>query len=229
MAKSKESKEFKLPKYLRLEKGSMWFDDQGDNCSGVRLFASTKVLTGRPFKMIEVTDMTGEKVNVPVATEIEKDDHGNSDYVSFGKKETDLKWYVDTTKIPKENLSRVLLAYKFGILVEADPKNPPGKKKEVTGVADEFGYKDNGDRVFIGKNKEMYTKLQNLNFINLRKFVNDAPLTKAARRNLIDLLDYEQKGYNPLNRARQEVLELIRKKLNEFGPGMTGIRVNEEE
>lgn len=228
MAKAKETKEFKLPKYLRLDKGSMWFDDQGENCSGVRLFASTKVLTGRKFEMTETIDMTGETVNVPVATPLEKDDNNNTDYVSFGKKEADLKWYVDTTKIPKENLSRVLLAYKFGILVEADPKNPPGKK-DTSAAKSEFGYKDNGDRVFNGKNKEMYTKLQNLNFINLRKFVNDAPLTKAARRNLIDLLDYEQKGYNPLSRPRQEVLDLIRKKLNEYGPGMTGIRVNEED
>lgn len=219
--------EFKLPKYLRLEKGSMWFDTEGENCSGVKLYAFKQVLVGRPFESTMVLNDEGKEVMEPVATDIEKDDNNNDDLLNFGKKNAELPWYIDTTGIPKEKLSRVLLAYKHGILVEADPKNPPDQEKPKD--TREFKITKQGDRVFVGKNKEMYTKLQNYPFDALRKFVKDAPVTASARQNLIDLLDYEKKGYNALARPRLEVLDLIRTKLNEYGPGISGIRKNEED
>jgi len=119
------------------------------------------------------------------------------------------------------------VAYKYGILVEADPENPPVDPVKDEAIRD-FGFKENGDRIFTGRNKEMYAKLQNLNFAKLRDFINGAPLTNSARSNLQDMYDYELKGYNPLSRSRFEVTELLKKKLKEYGPGISSIRVNED-
>ena len=214
MAKEKEVKkkeEFKLPKYLRLDKGSMWFDIDGENSSGIKLYATNKVLVGRAPNQIDV----------------EKDEFDNKNIQDYGKKTMDLPWYIDTTTIPSEKLSRVLLAYKHGLLVEADPQNPP---QPVNLKMDrDFGFKDNGDRIFQGKNKEMYVKLQNNNFKTLRDFINGTPKTDSGRQNLMDLFDYEKKGYNPLSRPRFEVLEVIKGKLREFGNGISPIRINEED
>ena len=207
----KKKEEFKLPKYLKLEKGSMWFDIDGEYSSGVKLYSTNKVLVGRSPNQID----------------IEKDDFDNKNLVDFGKKTMDLPWYFDTTKIPTEKLSRILLAYKHGLLTEADPNNPP-KPLEIKDTND-FKFKENGDRIFTGKNKEMYLKLQNNNFKTLRDFINSTPKTESGKQNLMDLFDYEKKGFNPLNRPRFEVLELIRVKLREFGPGISGIRINEED
>ena len=146
----------------------------------------------------------------------------------YGKVDSNLPWYFDTTKIETSKLSRILSAYKYGILVEADPENPPQEIKKEEPKSD-FGYKDNGDRIFTGKNTEMFAKLQNLNFSKLRDFINSAPLTNKSRDNLIDLHTYETRGYNSLSRPRFEVLELIKKKLNSFGPSISSIRINDME
>lgn len=223
----KKETSFKLPKYLRLAKGSMWFDIEGENSSGVKLYAVRDTLVSRPFKMITIIDNDGKELKVPEATDIPKDNNRNENTLDFGKVSKELNWYVDTTKIPQEKLSRILLAYKHGILVEADPKSPPGKVDQS--LKRDFSVNQRGERIFVGKNKEMYKKLQNLNFKDLRNFVRNCPKTRSARENLQDLYEYEIAGHNPLARPRHEVLELIKNKLREYGPGISAIRINEDE
>lgn len=224
--KKTKEKSFGLPRYLRLAKGSMWFDVEGDNPSGVKLYAMQQELVSRKFEMLVTLNKAGEEVRIPKPTDVPMDDNENSDLINYGKKTNELPWYVDTSKIPQKNLSRVLLAYKYGILVEADPDNPPVPTGDK--VTRQFGVNKKGERVFVGKNNEMYKKLQNLNFKNLQDFVRNAPLTSTARENLQDLYEYEIAGHNPLSRPRQEVLDLIKGKLSEYGPGMSAIRINED-
>lgn len=217
---------FKLPRYLRLAKGSMWFDTEGDNPSGVKLYAMQQELVSRKFEMLVTLDKSGDEVRTPKVTDVAVDENKNADIIEYGKKKNELPWYIDTSEIAPERLSRILLAYKYGILVEADPDNPPVPQGDR--VTKQFGINNKGDRVFTGKNTEMYKKLQNMNFKNLQDFVRNAPLTSTARENLQDLYEYEIAGHNPLSRPRQEVIELIRGKLSEYGPGMSSIRVNED-
>lgn len=221
-----KSNQFKLPKYLRLAKGSMWFDVEGENASGVKLYSIQKKLVSRQFEMTVTIDQDGKEKKYPKATEVAKDENQNNNTLDFGKNNHDLPWYVDTSEIPPEKLSRILLAYKYGILVEADPNNPPNISEEK--ISKQFQYNNKGDRIFVGKNTEMYTKLQNLNFKNLQDFVRNCPSTKRARENIQDMYEYEIAGHNPLSRPRQEVLDLLRKKLSEYGPGISSIRVNED-
>lgn len=222
MAGAKE-KAFKLPRYLRLNRGSMWFDIDSENSSGVKLYAADTVFVGRGHS--ELRDENKQPKNMP---EIKKDKFNNQNFVNYGFIDAkDLPWYIDTKDIPTEKLSRIILAFKHGILVEADPENPP-KKPEVENQTKEFSYNNKGERVFVGQNKEIYKKLQNLSFIDLRQFVISCPKNETAKNNLIDMFHYEQKGYNRLARPRLEVLDLIRSKLKEFGPTMSAIRVNDE-
>lgn len=211
--KKSESK-FKLPKYLKLAKGSMWFDIEGENASGVRLYTSSTVFVGRGLK-------EGEE-NIP------RDKYGNQNLDDFGYIEKELPWYVDTTTVPPEKLSRIIVAYNAGILDKADPEKKPVAMKNTEQRKD-FDYNKLGDRIFVGKNKEMYKKLQTLNFEDLRSFIYTCPRTELGKNNLIDLYDYETLGYNKMMRPRQEVLDLIKAKLKEFGPSMSGIRINEED
>jgi hypothetical protein len=219
-------KEFKLPKYLRLGKGAMFFDEGAEDSSGVRIYSVKKVFVSREMKTEKYMKDGKETVRV-IPTPILEDEYKNKNLTDYGKTDSSLPWYFDTTRIPPDKLSRILTAYKYGILVEADPTNPPKEEKLKEEIKD-FGFKENGDRIFIGKNKEIFAKLQNLNFNKLREFINSTPKTTTSRENLFCMYDYEQKGYNPLGRGRFEVLELIKKKLNEFGPSMSSIRVNEE-
>lgn len=223
----KREKEFKLPRYLRLDKGSMFFDEGDELSSGVRIFAVKKIFIGRKTELEKYLDEKGEEKLRAKITEIPKDEFDNKNISDYGKVDSTLPWYFDTTKIPTEKLSRIVTAFKYGILVEADPENPPEEKKPKEPLKD-FGYKENGDRIFTGKNKDVYAKLQNMNFAKIREFVNSAPLTETSRNNLMDMYAYEVRGYNPLNRARQEVLDLLKKKLKEFGPGISSIRLNED-
>jgi hypothetical protein len=213
MAKEKTEKkqEFKLPRYLRLDKGAMWLDVDGGDASGTRLYMTNKAFVGRS----------------PGKTDIVKDEHDNKDLIDYGKITVDLPWYVDTTTIPSDKLSRILLAFKHGILVETDPKNPP-KPVKIDQERD-FAHKDNGDMIFNGRNKEIYAKLQNYDFDMIRKFVQSTPKTTAGRQNLLDLYEYEKKGYNPFSRPRFEVLEVVKAKLREFGNGISAVRINDED
>ena len=70
-----------------------------------------------------------------------------------------------------------------------------------------------------------YDRIQNVDVSKLTKFVRSC--TKASANMLRDMYDYELKGYNNLSRARIEVLDLIRGKLNELGGGMSPITVND--
>ena len=225
----KKVSEFKLPKYLRLAKGTMFFDEQGEDASGVRLYALTEVFISRDLEMVEGRKGNGEMGLVAKATKIPEDKYKNKNLTDFGKIDNkSLPWYIDTTKIESNKLSRIITAFKYGILVEADPNNPPEitKKPEVTR---QFEVDDKGARIFTGKNKDMFVKLQNLNFSKLKEFVIGSPKTNAARDNLMDLYAYELHGHNPLNRPRKEVVDLIKSKLKEYGPGISSIRVNEDD
>lgn len=222
----KKEKAFKLPKYLRLDKGVFFFDEGTPDSSGVRISAARKIFVGRETKLEQYEERGEIKYKVR-PSDIPKDENDNKNLTDYGKVDSNLPWYFDTTKIDPSKLSRILTAYKYGILVEADPDNPPQEIKKEEPKND-FGYKENGDRVFTGKNSEMFAKLQNLTFPKLRDFITSSPLTNRSRDNLIDMHSYEVRGYNPLNRPRFEVLELLKKKLKEFGPSMSSIRVNED-
>lgn len=225
--KKAKQQEFKLPRYLRIDKGSMFFDDQGEDASGVRIYAIKQAFIGRETKVEKYINEKNEIKHKLISSDVPKDQYDNKNLTDYGKINVELPWYIDTTTIDPSKLSRILVAYKYGILVEADPENPPAPPVKEEGIKD-FGFKDNGDRIFTGKNKEMYAKLQNLTFPKLRDFINGSPLTAAARSNLQDMYEYELKGYNPLSRARFEVTELLKKKLKEYGPGISSIRVNED-
>jgi hypothetical protein len=231
MAAAKE-KSFKLPRYLRLNRGAMWFDTDGEKSSGVKLYAVDTVFVGRgwyPSKdsVLDTYKKTGAAPNIP---DIPKDKYSNQNFLNYGYVDADsnkLPWYVDTKEIAPEKLSRLILAFKHGILVEADLDKPPTPVAKVEGEK-EFSINQKGERVFVGQNKEIYKKLQNLNFDDLRAFVTTCPKNTTAKNNLIDMFHYEQKGYNRLARPRIEVLDLIRAKLKDFGPTMSAIRVNED-
>lgn len=227
-AKSKDNS-FKLPRYLRLDRGAMWFDIEGETASGVRLYAVDTVFVGRgqypsTNNVKEIKKKTGGAPPIP---DVPKDKFGNQDFINYGFVDAkNLPWYVDTQSIPTEKLSRIILAFKHGILVQADPNNPPIPPEKPEKIK-EFQYNSKGERVFVGRNKEMYRKLQSMAFKDLRSFIVSFPTNEDAKNNLIDLFDYEQRGYNRLGRPRAEVIDLIRSKLKDYGPTMSPIRVNE--
>lgn len=217
--------EFKLPRYLRLAKGSMWFDD----ISGVKLYSSIEKFVGRG--KINEKVVKGELVADISQPEVKKDKYNNNNFVDYGwvpMSNDEFKWYVDVETIPPEKRTRLVLAYKHKILVEADPNDPP-KELNPAEYSKDFEYNKQGDLVFVGKNKEVFLKLQNLNFEQLKKFIESCPKTEAGRNNLIDMHHYELRGFNKLYRPRHEVLELIKNKLKEFGSSISGIRINEDE
>jgi len=204
---------FKLPRYLKLAKGAMWIDIDGDNASGIRLYSSTKKLIGRG----KITD----------AKPVPKDEFDNKNEKSFGMVEDkEVSWYFDTTTIDNTKLGNVIRAYKNGILEKADINKPPAihKQKELPR---NFRQDNKGDTIFSGSNKEMYKKLMNLKFPELKEFVNKFPKSDTSKNNLMDLFDYEKRGFNKFSRPRLEVLDLIRDKLKEYGPGMSMIRKND--
>jgi hypothetical protein len=217
---------FKLPKYLKLAKGTMFLDIEGADASGVRLYASKEIFVGREIEFTETRNAEGFLIvkNTPLA----KDKHNNKNINDFGKVDNTLPWYVDTSKIDSTKLSRLITAYKYGILTEADPNVPPDFVPKVEPQKREFEINDKGERIFSGKNKDMFVRLQNMNFKDLREFVTTFPDTAKSKENLMDLYAYELRGYNPLNRPRLEVLDLIKKKLKKYGPGISAIRINED-
>ena len=87
MAKTTEksvtkSKEFKLPRYLRLDKGAMWLDTDGDSASGVRLYAGNTRLVGRG-KVNEVFEH-GHIRALEDQPDIGKDQFKNGNFVEYG-------------------------------------------------------------------------------------------------------------------------------------------------
>lgn len=208
---AKKEKRLVLPRYLRLAKGGMWRDVEGEYASGATVYAIDRVMVGRSEKN----------------TEIQIDKFNNQNLREYGYIDKELPWYIDLKEIPKEKLSRIIIAYKSGILVRANPEEKPSFEKEPK-VSSDWKLKQDGALIFDGKNKQMFKKLQNLNFTKIKEFILECPLNESGRDNLLDLLDYEKRGFNPLSRPRLEVLALLRQRLREFGPGMTGIRTNED-
>jgi len=211
-----KQKEIKIPKYLRLNKGVMWMDNDGDDSSGVVLYKTSEVFVGRGCK---------DNSRIPI------DMNGNKDATdgSYGsiefKTEVD-KSYFCTDDIPKEKLSRILTAMQADILVPFSPDDPI--EEDLHGpMKKNFKVKRDGDVVFDGQNATAYKKLMNANFTELVDYVEKCD--GAQVNHLIDMYHYENRGYNPLNRPRLEVLDLIRKRLSKFGPRMSPLRVNDIE
>jgi hypothetical protein len=225
MAKEEKKSSFKLPKYLRLGKGAMWFDTDGPDSSGIKLYSFNEVFIGRGKLRLEKDPKTGQDIYLKDQPEIPRDKFDNQNPIVYGYIEKELPWYVETTTIPTEKLSRVITAYKTGVLVETNPKNPP--KPERPEPRKDFKVDNKGERVFVGKNKEMYRKLMNLKSTEIQKFIVDCPKSPKTRDNLLDLLDYEKRGFNNLSRPRAEILDLIKTRLTEFGPTMSAIRKND--
>ena len=86
-------------------------------------------------------------------------------------------------------------------------------------------YNKDGDVIFAGANKPMYNLLMTKTFEVIKEFVKGSG--SSARQNLMDLYQYELKGFNKLNRPRAEVLDLLRDKIGSFGNGISAITVND--
>lgn len=224
---SNKTDEMKLPKYLKLAKGTMWMDTIGENCSNVHLYNTTTQFVGRGY----ISDDAWETFNNDgfiEGKELAKDlnnnestQHGQYGYVE----QSEDKSFFETTDIPKSKLGNIITAFKSGVLVEYDPEAVQ-KAAEERKIQKNFSYKADGDLVFTGKNKHMFDKLNNSKHDELIAFIKNSPMN--AKTNLMDLYDYEMQGFNRLNRPRASVLEAIRGKLNEFGPGMSAISVEKD-
>ena len=230
--KTKTTQEVKLPKYLKLNKGTMWFDITGPNCSNIRLYNTTTTFVGRGYISDEQYDTyreTGYMPSVDVA--VDENNNKSTAHGQYGKIHTEDRSYFDTTKIDKSKLANIITAYKNKILVAYDPdKIVEEKRREIN--KKNFAFKkgsDNGtdgDIIFVGKNKHMFDKLNNSKHDDLINFIKNAPM--SAKTNLMDLYDYELQGYNRLNRPRASVLDAIRARLNDLGPGMSSITVEKD-
>jgi len=230
-----KAKTIKLPKYLKLAKGLMWFDIDGENASGVQLIATDEQFVGRGYN----TDSEWNKYKQdgymsvkPVVNDLNDNKNSEDGQYGYVKLQKDRSYFC-TTNIPNTKLGHILTAYQNGILVKYDPKkatkirSEDEKDREIFPTQQkDFAYRHDGDIVFEGNNKEIFSKLQTLSYEKLCKFIDDC--TPRSREHLQDMLEYEQKGYNPLSRPRDEVLRYIRKKLNSFGSGISSIRVDED-
>ena len=214
-----KTKELKLPKYLKLAKGSMWFDTEGQNASGIELYNSTVSFQGRePIYDHEFVQMESDEHYFPHKP-IPKES-----IVPMDKKK---KWYFDTTKVPKDKTANIITAMNFGILVACNPRKEEKAAKEKLPVKEktpsrgdgDFAY-DHGSIVYVGKNEYMYKKLNRTDEEEIIDFINKCPITEQARYNLQDLLEFENKGYNRTNRSRHNVLKTLREKLNTFPKDM---------
>jgi hypothetical protein len=223
-----KAKEIKLPKYLKLNKGAMWFDTDKDDpkSSGIRLINTDVKFVGRGC--LSNTDMeqyrkTGITPKKPIAKDIHKNEettHNSYGYVIEDKDQS----YFCTDEVPKDKLGNILTAYNNNILVRHNPrvKKKPAETREINRGPKNFEYQD-GDVVFIGTNKEVYNKLNNLTFKDLAEYIKSCD----SRQNIQDMMNYEIKGYNRLSRARFEVLDLLKKKLKKLGGGISAITVND--
>lgn len=221
MAKKNENT---LPKYLQLAEGSMWMDTVGPNCSNVRLSRLTTAFVGRGYITDDSWSVYQSQGFIELP-EIPKDAFGNTNtqggQYGYVEVEKDESWFC-TTDIPEEKLGNIIDSYKKGILVEYDP-DAVKKAVEEKKIQKNFTYNPDGDLVFSGKNKHMFDKLNNSSHNDLISFIKNSPAN--ARQNLLDLYEYELEGLNRVTRPRHTILEAIRSRLNEFGPGMSGITV----
>ncbi len=222
------SKEIKLPKYLKLAKGTMWLDIEGEDSSGIRLFNVEDQFVGRGYITNEehaAYAKSGVPTDKPVPEDIHKNAVSTQNEYGYIKMKKDNSYFC-IDGVPKEKQAHILTAYNNKILVAYNPKSKKNKelpKKEETHK--NFAINKDGDIVFKGKNKEIYSRLQNLTFKDLKSFIlGSGP---KSRSNLMDMYDYEINGHNSIGRARHEVLELIRDRLNSFSPGISPIAVND--
>lgn len=219
--------DIKLPKYLKLAKGTMWFDNIGENCSNVSLANVNTRFIGRGY--ISDDDwQTYRNDGYLNKREIPEDKYGNNSlgHGEYGfVDETNDRSYFCTTDIPREKLGNIITAFNAGILVSYDPEKAQKDLPEPS-MKKDFSYNKDGDLIFVGKNKHMFDKLNNGSHDDLITFIKSAPMN--AKSNLMDLYDYEMQGYNRLNRPRATILDAIRSKLNEFGPGMSAITVEKD-
>ena len=207
-----KQQQIKVPKYLKLNKGTMWMDIDGPDSSGVKLYNTTVKFVGR-----------GVEDDSKIPLDKHKNENSGQDGYGFVDLEED-KSYFCTTDIPKEKMKGILNAMKSKILVPYNPKKKQ-EPKEPKKFKKNFKINKDGDVVFSGENKTIYNKLMSLKFDKLKEFIEDCDSSYID--SLMDMYDYELKGYNPLNRPRQEVIEVLRKKLNSFGPSMSPLRVND--
>jgi len=226
-----KKQEFKLPKYLKLARGAMWFDTIGDNCSNVMLYNVPIKFVGRGYISDEEHEQSLQDGYTP-QKEIARDMYNNesSEAGKYGIAEIDedKKSYFKVSDIPENKRANIIKAFNHGILVEFDPDNIV-PEKVIEKNKKNFTYRKgsnngtDGDLVFVGKNKKMYDKLQNSKHDELIKFIKNSSF--SARTNLMDLYDYELQGYNRLSRPRASVLDAIKEKLNDLGPGISPITV----
>jgi len=234
-APKKKEKRLTLPRYLRLAKGGMWKDMEGPYSSDAVVYSLDRIMVGKTPKFQEdgdggfVQDNEGRLVQIDTDDEPPMDQFKNENIREYGYVEEKMPWYIDLAKIPKEKLGRIIIAYNAGVLVRADPKNPPVSKEKPVGKPTDWkmSSKVKGELVFNGTNKEMFKKLQGLNITKLKEFINECPVTEAGRDNLLDLLDYEERGLNSRSRPRLEVVNLIRSKLQKYGNGISALRRND--
>ena len=216
-----------IPKYLKLAKGTMWFDNIGENCSNVSLSTFNSQFIGRGYisdNDWETYRRDGylEKKEIP----LDKFHNSNLTHGEFGYVDDPVdKSYFSTVDIPREKLGNIITAYNAGILIEFNPDTVNKEIPEPKQMKD-FSYNKDGDLIFVGKNKHMYDKLNNASHDEILTFIKHAPMN--AKGNLMDLYDYELQGFNRLNRPRASILEAVRAKLNDFGPGMSAITVERD-
>jgi hypothetical protein len=225
---STKTDSMKLPKYLKLAKGTMWFDNLGEHCSNISLHTMSTQFVGRGYiSDTEWDSFTSEGYSN--RKEIAKDANNNesSEAGAYGYVAAeDDKSFFCTTDVPKNKLGNIITAFKTGVLIAYDPKKEEEEKEEKK-ILKNFAFKKDGDLVFTGKNKRMYDKLNNSQHDDLITFIKTSGL--SAKTNLMDLYDYEIQGFNRLNRPRATILDSIRAKLNQFGPGMSAITVEKSE
>lgn len=232
-----KTKEFRLPRYLKLNKGMMWMDIDGRNSSSVRLYATDEKFIGRGY----YTDDEWDNARIPDFPQmlpekpIPEDQHKNKNSMlgEFGyiKQEKDRSWF-DTSIIPKDKLSRIIEAYKHDILVTYNPKKHTTNDQTVGKHGRKnanFKYNKDGDLVFVGKKKDIYNKLQNYTMDQLKLFIHTCE--KSSFDNLVTMYHYELDGHNKLQGPRFDLLQLILDKINtlKVGPYLSPISVNEDK
>jgi len=221
-----KTKEIKLPKYLKLAKGTMWMDIEGDKSSGIRLYNVDKQFLGRGY----ITNQEHENylkegivANKPVPKDLNDNKDSTDGSYGYAKLKDDKSWFC-VNDVPPERRSNIINAYNAGVL---ESYNPNKKIKEVVTTKQNRTFKVNrdGDLVFDGGNQEMYKKLNKLSVAKLIEFINSC--TEKSKTNLMDLLQYESKSLNPLSRPRGKVLKALRNKLDSLSPGISPVSVND--
>jgi hypothetical protein len=155
-----------------------------------------------------------------------KDKYNNeeSSHGEYGSVEIeDRSWFCTDDVVP-EKLGKILTAFQNGILVKHDPKKEYGQIA-INKQKKNFAIQPDGDIVFTGTNEFIYNMLNNHGMKKIREYVMNAG--RSARQNLMDLYQYELKGYNSIARPRAELLDVIRLKLREIGPGLSAVTKND--